>query len=110
MVNLRINLIYFFLHSVDIIVVTIIACLTLVGISLLFPLNVRVNSGNLVNGRKKRYAEEIARADFVGRTTEIYDHLNMALEPIDRRCIEKITCEVGGLAYDAGVTSHPFLK
>jgi len=98
--------------GIDIIVVTIIACLALLGLSLLFPTFVRVNSGNLVNanGRKKRYAEEIARADFVGRTTEIYDHLNMALEPIDRRCIEKITCEVGGLAYDAGVTSHPFLK
>merc|ERR1711935_820728 len=31
--------------GIDIIVVTIIACLTIVGLSLLFPLNVRVNSG-----------------------------------------------------------------
>jgi len=84
----------------------IVAILVIVGLSLLFPTNVRINNV----GRKKRYAEEIARSDFVGRSAEIYDHLNMALEPIDRNCMEKITCEVGGLAYDAGLTSHPFLK
>jgi len=36
--------------------------------------------------------------------------LNEVLEPIDRDCVEKITCEVGSLAYDAGITSNPFLK
>jgi len=84
----------------------IIAILVLVGLSLLFPTHVFVNNV----GRKKRYAEEVARSDFVGRTIEIYDHLNQVLEPIDRQCMEKITCEVGSLAYDSGVTSHPFLK
>jgi len=94
--------------------------LILVGLSLLFPTNVRLASANIAGaggdlggllfGRKKRYAEEVARSDFVGRTIEIYDHLNQVLEPIDRQCMEKITCEVGSLAYDSGVTSHPFLK
>jgi len=85
----------------------IVAILVIVGLSLLFPLNVRIND---VTGRKKREAEEISRSDFVGRTAEIYDHLNEILEPVDRNCMEKITCEVGGLAYDAGITSHPFLQ
>merc|ERR1711953_1123793 len=90
----------------------IIAILVLVGLSLLFPTNVQVLNGNLnnVGGRKRRSAEEVARADFVGRTAEIYDHLNDVLEPVDRRCMEKLTCEVGALSYDAGITSHPFLK
>jgi len=90
----------------------IIAILVLVGLSLLFPTNVQVLNGNLnnVGGRKRRNAEEVARADFVGRTAEIYDHLNDVLEPVDRRCMEKLTCEVGALSYDAGITSHPFLK
>ena len=86
--------------------------MVLVGLSLLFPTNVQVLNGNLnnVGGRKRRSAEELARADFVGRTAEIYDHLNDVLEPVDRRCMEKLTCEVGALSYDAGITSHPFLK
>jgi len=88
----------------------IVAVLVLVGLSLLFPSHVRINNVNPM-GRKKRYAEEaVERSDFVGRTMEIYDHLNEVLEPIDRDCVEKITCEVGSLAYDAGITSNPFLK
>jgi len=83
----------------------IVAILVIVGLSLLFPLNVRVE-----DVRRKREIEEIARTDFVGRTAEIYDHLNEILEPVDRNCMEKITCEVGGLAYDAGITSSPILK
>ena len=83
----------------------IVAILVIVGLSLLFPLNVRVEEV-----RRKREIEEIARTDFVGRTAEIYDHLNEILEPVDRNCMEKITCEVGGLAYDAGITSSPILK
>ena len=89
-----------------------VAILVLVGLSLFFPLHVNIQDGNLnnINGRKKRYIEEIEQADFAGRTNEIYDHLNMVLEPVDRNCLKKITCEVGNLAYDAGLTSHPFLK
>ena len=86
----------------------IVACLFLFGLSLIFPVNVRID--DVMTGRKKRYAEEIARSDFSGRSMEIYDHLNMALEPIDRGCMEKITCEVGSLSYDAGFTSNPILK
>ena len=95
----------------DIIVVVIVAILALVGLSLLFPTNVQVLDGNLdLNGRKKRYAEEIARSDFIGRTAEIYDNLNRVLDPVDRNCMEKLTCEVGSLSYDAGLTNSPFLK
>ena len=90
----------------DIIVVVIVAILALVGLSLLFPTFVRIDDV----GRRKRDAEEIARSDFMGRTAEIYDHLNEVLEPVDRRCVEKITCEVGTLSYDAGITSNPFFK
>ena len=92
----------------DVIVVIIVAILALVGLSLLFPTFVRINDVN--PGRRRRHAEEIKRADFVGRTAEIYDHLNEVLEPVDRRCVEKITCEVGTLSYDAGITSNPFFK
>ena len=91
----------------DIIIVVIVAILALVGLSLLFPTFVRIDN---VNGRRKRDVEEIARSDFVGRTAEIYDHLNEVLEPVDRRCMEKITCEVGTLSYDAGITSNPLFK
>jgi len=95
----------------DVIVVVIVAILALVGLSLLFPTNVQVLDGNLdLNGRKKRYAEEIARSDFIGRTAEIYDNLNRVLDPVDRKCMEKLTCEVGSLSYDAGLTNSPFLK
>jgi len=95
----------------DVIVVVIVAILALIGLSLLFPTNVQVLDGNLdLNGRKKRYAEEIARSDFIGRTAEIYDNLNRVLDPVDRKCMEKLTCEVGSLSYDAGLTNSPFLK
>ena len=95
----------------DVIVVVIVAIMALIGLSLLFPTNVQVLDGNLdLNGRKKRYAEEIARSDFIGRTAEIYDNLNRVLDPVDRNCMEKLTCEVGSLSYDAGLTNSPFLK
>jgi len=84
----------------------IVAIMVIIGLSLLFPTQVRIEN----TGRRKREAEEIARSDFVGRTAEIYDHLNDVLEPVDRRCLEKITCEVGALSYDAGLTSSPFLQ
>merc|ERR1712039_977620 len=35
---------------------------------------------------------------------------NEVHQPVDRGCIEKLTCEVGALSYDAGLTSHPYLK
>merc|ERR1712004_927516 len=80
----------------------VVAILTLIGLSLLFPTFVQLED---VAGRKKRSAEIISE-----RTAEIYDHLNEVLQPVDRGCMEKLTCEVGALSYDAGLTSHPFLK
>jgi len=44
------------------------------------------------------------------RAIEIYDHLNAALEPVDKRCVEKIVCEVGALAGDVGLTQNPLLR
>jgi len=93
----------------------IIGLLFIVGLSLLFPWHVRIDSAvpQPAAGRKRRDADEyyeIARTDYIGRSFEIYDHLNAALEPVDRGCIEKITCEVGGLSYDAGLTSNPLLR
>lgn len=76
--------------------------LVVLGLSLLFPEIVTIN-----DVRKKRSA---TAEDFVGRSTEIYDHLNAALEPVDRGCMEKITCEAGILAADAGYTSNPVLR
>jgi len=86
----------------------IIAMLAIFGLSLLFPTFTEVET----NGRKRRYANEyheIARSDYVGRSFEIYNHLNAALQPVDRGCLEKITCEVGHLTYDVGLTSNPIL-
>ena len=76
--------------------------LVVLGLSLLFPEIVTIN-----DVRRKRSA---TAEDFVGRSTEIYDHLNAALEPVDRGCMEKITCEAGILAADAGYTSNPVLR
>ena len=44
------------------------------------------------------------------RALEIYDHLNAALEPVDKNCVEKIICEVGALAGDVGLTQNPILR
>ena len=76
--------------------------LVILGLSLLFPEIVTIND---VRRRKRSDTE-----DFVGRSTDIYDHLNAALEPVDRGCMEKITCEAGVLAADAGYTSNPVIR
>merc|ERR1711936_1291711 len=67
----------------------VVAILTLIGLSLLFPTFVQLED---VAGRKKRSAEIISE-----RTAEIYNHLNEVLEPVDKGCMEKLTCEVGAL-------------
>lgn len=91
----------------------IIGLLFIVGLSLLFPWHVHIDTPPVApDGRKRRDANEyyeVARSDYVGRSFEIYDHLNAALEPVDRGCLEKITCELGGLSYDVGLTSNPLL-
>ena len=44
------------------------------------------------------------------KALEIYDHLNAALQPVDKRCVEKIICEAGELAGDVGLTQNPAVK
>jgi len=95
--------------------------LIIIGLSLLFPSiteltdvnTTTTNTGNnFIVGRKRRHAgyEAVSRMSFLERSLEIYSHLNAALEPVDKKCIEKITCEVGALAGDAGLTTNPLLR
>lgn len=97
--------------------------LVILGLSLLFPAivtitdinsNTDTNTGMVAmnGGRKRRYADEdqASRTNFVGRSIEIYNHLNAALEPVDKNCVEKITCEVGSLARDAGLTQNVIFR
>jgi len=73
--------------------------LVILGLSLLFPEIVTYTV------RRKRDAN-----DYAGRSHEIYDHLARAFDPVDRGCMEKITCEAGTLARDAGYTSNPVVR
>merc|ERR1711971_1029720 len=98
--------------------------LVILGLSLLFPAIVTITDVNsdtdntdgmvAMDGgkRKRRYADEdhASRTNFVGRSIEIYNHLNAALEPVDKNCVEKITCEVGSLARDAGLTQNAVFR
>merc|ERR1711971_1441043 len=98
--------------------------LVILGLSLLFPAIVTITDVNsdtdntdgmvAMDGgkRKRRYADEdhASRTNFVGRSIEIYNHLNAALEPVDKNCVEKITCEVGSLARDAGLTQNAIFR
>ena len=56
------------------------------------------------------FSDHASRTNFVGRSIEIYNHLNAALEPVDKNCVEKITCEVGSLARDAGLTQNAVFR
>merc|ERR1712172_316343 len=98
--------------------------LVILGLSLLFPAIVTITDVNsdtdntdgmvAMDGgkRKRRYADEdqASRTNFVGRSIEIYNHLNAALEPVDKNCVKKITCEVGSLARDAGLTQNAVFR
>jgi hypothetical protein len=98
--------------------------LVILGLSLLFPailtidnVNTNTNNNNMMmtmpaGKRKRRFADEdqASRTNFVGRSIEIYNHLNAALEPVDKNCVEKITCEVGSLARDAGLTQNAIFR
>ena len=44
------------------------------------------------------------------RALEIYNHLNAALEPVDKNCVKKIVCEAGALAKDVGLTQYPIVR
>merc|ERR1719397_857355 len=82
----------------------IIPILALLGLSLLFPTYVTISG----TGRKRRsvvdgvvYGEEDASplANMVGRVQDMYSAILQSEE-----CIERVACEVGGLASDAGIS------
>jgi len=79
----------------------IIGILALVGLSLLFPTHVSVDT------RKKRSAAEYANpmTDVVERVNEIYNSVITS-----EQCMERIACELGGLASDVGLKESPMAK
>jgi len=79
----------------------IIGILALVGLSLLFPTHVSIDS------RKKRSAAEYANpmTDVVERVNEIYNSVITS-----EQCMERIACELGGLASDVGLKESPMAK
>jgi len=80
----------------------IIPLLALVGLSLLFPTYV-----SLTTVRKRRDADEDVNpmSDVVGRVNDIYSAVVQSEE-----CMERIACEIGGLAADVGLTQSPAVK
>merc|ERR1711981_792242 len=78
----------------------IIGILALIGLSLLFPTFVSVSA------RKKRDAEEAnPMTDVVERVNEIYNSVITS-----EQCMERIACELGGLASDVGLKESPMAK
>jgi hypothetical protein len=79
----------------------IIGILALVGLSLLFPTFVSVSA------RKKRSAAEDANpmSDVVERVNDIYNSVIQSEE-----CMERIACELGGIAGDVGLRESPMAK
>jgi hypothetical protein len=79
----------------------IIGILALVGLSLLFPTFVSVSA------RKKRSAAEEANplVDVAERVNDIYNSVIQSEE-----CMERIACELGGLAGDVGLKESPMAK
>jgi hypothetical protein len=79
----------------------IIGILALVGLSLLFPTFVSVSA------RKKRSAAEDANpmTDVVERVNEIYNSVIQS-----EQCMERIACELGGIAGDVGLKESPMAK
>jgi len=81
----------------------IIPLLALVGLSLLFPTYV-----SLTTVRKRREAgdEDVnPMTDVVERVNDIYSAVVQSEE-----CMERIACEIGGLAADVGLTQSPAVK
>jgi len=79
-----------------------VGILVLTGLSLLFPTFVSLSSV-----RRKRHAEDDVNpmTDVVERVNDIYSSVVASEE-----CMERIACEVGGLAADVGLTQSPALK
>lgn len=80
----------------------IVGILVLTGLSLLFPTFV-----SLTTVRRKRHAEDDVNpmTDVVERVNDIYSAVVQSEE-----CMERIACEVGGLAADVGLTQSPAIK
>merc|ERR1711953_1073029 len=80
----------------------IVGILVLTGLSLLFPTFVSLSSV-----RRKCHAEDDVNpmTDVVERVNDIYSSVVASEE-----CMERIACEVGGLAADVGLTQSPALK
>merc|ERR1712203_1136792 len=80
----------------------IVGILVLTGLSLLFPTFV-----SLTSVRRKRHAEDDVNpmTDVVERVNDIYSAVVQSEE-----CMERISCEVSGLAADVGLTQSPALK
>jgi len=80
----------------------IVGILVLTGLSLLFPTFV-----SLTSVRRKRHAEDDVNpmTDVVERVNDIYSAVIKSEE-----CMERIACEIGGLAADVGLTQSPAVK
>jgi len=77
----------------------IVAILALIGLSLMFPTNVKVDA----SGRRKRDAEETnPMTDVVERINDIYNSVITS-----EHCMERIACELGGLASHVGLKESP---
>jgi len=74
----------------------IVGILIVTGLSLLFPTYISVSA----SGRKKRDIEEDVNpmVDVVERVNDIYSSVIQSEE-----CMERIACEIGGLASDVGL-------
>merc|ERR1711963_345383 len=79
----------------------IVGILVLTGLSLLFPTFV-----SLTSVRRKRDADDVnPMTDVVERVNDIYSAVVQSEE-----CMERIACEIGGLAADVGLTQSPAVK
>jgi hypothetical protein len=80
----------------------IVGILVLTGLSLLFPTFVSLSSV-----RRKRHAEDDVNpmTDVVERVNDIYSSVVQSEE-----CMERIACEIGGLAADVGLKQSPAVQ
>merc|ERR1712223_689550 len=69
---------------------------------LLFP---TITTVDVNSSRKKRSADVNPMSDVVGRVNDIYSAVVQSEE-----CMERIACEIGGLAADVGLTQSPSVK
>jgi len=78
----------------------IIPLLIIAGLSLLFP------TITTVDVRKKRHAADVnPMTDVVERVNDIYSAVVQSEE-----CMERIACEIGGLAADVGLKQSPAVQ